>query len=104
MVDLLCFDGLRHLSGWVDRVLDGELGKRKAVCNGVIAGMWCVFCVEGVDGVDVNGLQSCPRRNMLALFKSLKKSGFRCCQTRHFLIILIRVIFPSHVVANDNLI
>ncbi len=74
MVDLLCFDGLRHLSGWVDRVLDGELGKRKAVCNGVIAGMWCVFCVEGVDGVDVNGLQSCPRRNMLALFNSLKKS------------------------------
>ena len=60
MVDLLCFDGLRHLSGWVDRVLDGELGKRKAVCYGVIAGMWCVFCVEGVDGVDVNGLQSCP--------------------------------------------
>ena len=51
---------VRHLSGWVDRVLDGELGKRKAVCYGVIAGMWCVFCVEGVDGVDVNGLQSCP--------------------------------------------
>ena len=30
--------------------------------------------MEGVDGVDVNGLQSCPRRNILALFNSLKKS------------------------------
>ena len=70
-MDLLCFDGPLR---WVDRVLDGELGKRKVVCYGVIAGMCCVFCVEGVHGVDVNGLQSCTRMNMLALFNSSKRS------------------------------
>ena len=41
-MDFLYLDGLCCISGWVDLVLNGELGKGKLVCHDDVL-LWSVF-------------------------------------------------------------